>query len=97
MIGGPCQYHPTKHRFLSLREAQVICGYPPSYEFIGQIGDCYAQVARAVMPPVGRWLALNVKRALLKDEEFFGHVREVNLEKRTVTILPDPRKVKARA
>ena len=91
MIGGPCQYHPYQHRFLSLRESQVICGYPESYQFIGQIGDCYAQVARAVMPPVGRWLARNVKRAILNGAKSYIHVREVNLEKGTVTDLPDPR------
>lgn len=64
MIGGAHMFHPEEDRALSYQEAALLCGYPPGYEFVGRLGDRYCQIARAVMPPVGEWLAGNVKRAL---------------------------------
>lgn len=68
-IGGAHLYHPEEHRLTSVKESQVICGYPPSYEFVAtSVGDCYTQMARAVMPPVGQWLGENVIRAVRTND-----------------------------
>jgi DNA (cytosine-5)-methyltransferase 1 len=64
MIGGAHQFHPEHDRMITVKEAQVLCGYPYEFEFVGRIGHCYPQMAKAVLPPVGKWLAENVSRAL---------------------------------
>ena len=69
MIGGPHIIHPSVDRFITIKEAQVICGYPRDYEFVaGSPGAVYPQIARAVMPPVGAWLGANVARAVARNE-----------------------------
>jgi DNA (cytosine-5)-methyltransferase 1 len=64
VTGGQHLYHPTEIRHLSIKEQQLLCGYPYDYEFQGKVTVCYAQIARAVLPPVGKWLASQVRAAL---------------------------------
>lgn len=66
--GHPDYIHPTKDRYLSVLESQLLCGYPEDYEFCGTMLQQYAQVAKAVTPPAGRWIAGEVKRALLANK-----------------------------
>lgn len=54
--------HPTEHRFMTMKELQILCGFPRDYEFIAD-GDM-GQISRGVCPPVGEWLARNVARAI---------------------------------
>lgn len=68
VTGDPCLYHPEENRVLSVREAQVLCGYPADYEFVGAIGRKYAQIAQAVTPPVGRWLGKTLIQALKAEK-----------------------------
>src|SRR6266705_6127449 len=58
---GNTMYHPTEPRALGIEEAKAICGYPPEFRLAepASIG-WWALLARAVMPPVGRWLARSV-------------------------------------
>jgi site-specific DNA-cytosine methylase len=63
-VGGFHYYHPTEARHLTIRETQVLCGYPSTYEFTDRLDTCYRQIAQAVMPPVGRWLANVIADAL---------------------------------
>lgn len=59
---GDKVYHPTKHRLLGINEAKAVCGYPLDFELVGRQGpELGSLLARAVMPPVGRWLAKAVK------------------------------------
>ncbi len=58
--------HPTEDRGLSLKELAILCGYPPSYEFIGARDA--GQIGRGVCPPVGAWVAKNVRRCLERQE-----------------------------
>lgn len=82
VIGGPVQFHPEEDRFLSLREVATLCGYPYDYQFIGtSLNDMYAQVARAVMPPVGHWLGGVVKKSLAAGLRESGNIHLVDLEK----------------
>jgi site-specific DNA-cytosine methylase len=66
--GTPNFIHPWKMRYLSTFETQLLCGYPEDYEFVGSMIDVYAQISKAVTPPAGRWIAGEVKRALLADK-----------------------------
>ena len=56
ITGGPQFFHPTHHRPLTVKEQQVMCGYPHDYEFVGGVNDKYAQIAKAVLPPAARWI-----------------------------------------
>ena len=70
MSGSYTIIHPTKNRPLYLREIKALCGYPMSYRFIegGKIDPpntgLLSQLARAVLPPVGEWIAKCVKAGL---------------------------------
>lgn len=66
--GGPAPVvmhelvHPTEHRGLSIKELAILTGYPATYEFIG--ANDAGQVGRGVCPPVGEYLAREVKHAI---------------------------------
>lgn len=64
LLGGAHLFHPVKHRYITVEEAAALCGYPRGFEFIGGLSKQYAQVAQAVMPPVGEYLARMVRRGL---------------------------------
>lgn len=64
---GTTLYHPERDRPVSLREFQVLCGYPPEYEFMGCSSMKYRQVGQAVLPPTARWLGKNLARAIEVD------------------------------
>ena len=49
--------HPTKHRFLGISEMKVLCGYPLDFRLGGLPSQHPSLLARAVLPPVGEWLA----------------------------------------
>jgi len=96
LTGGATKYHPTEHRYITLLEQQVLCGYPLTYEFEGpNLSDKYAQTAQAVMPPVGEWLARNVARGIREDVPVSSlDPKLVDLEKNLIgTASPEWRKV----
>jgi DNA (cytosine-5)-methyltransferase 1 len=64
VTGSAHLYHWGEHRTLSVDEMKVICGYPANYEFVGRLGDRYAQIAKAVLPPPAEWLARQVRAAI---------------------------------
>lgn len=57
LLGIPHKYHPRKDRIITVEESAALCGYPRSFVFKGTVSKQYAQVAQAVMPPVGEYLA----------------------------------------
>ena len=57
-------YHPTEHRMLGIEEQKAICGYPPDFVLDGPIGGQASLLARAVLPPVGEWLARAIAATL---------------------------------
>jgi len=62
---GDKVYHPTEHRLLGINEAKAVCGYPPDFQLAGRQGpELGSLLARAVMPPVGRWLASAVSKTI---------------------------------
>lgn len=69
VTGGQHLYHPSEPRALTILEQQLLCGYPRDYEFVGAPSSQYAQIAKAVLPPAGNWLARNVRKALEANEK----------------------------
>lgn len=61
--------HPTEDRLITVREWCELCGYPPDYRFVARSHKeaCHL-IARGVLPPVGEWLARNVRRCIERDE-----------------------------
>ena len=57
--------HPVEHRGLSVREAARIQGFPDAFTFHGTRQQQYRLVGNAVPPPIGRWLAQQIKERLL--------------------------------
>lgn len=57
MTGGPHLHHPDEPRPITVAEAAAVCGYPPGYAFVGPMASQYSQMAKAVTPPAGEWLA----------------------------------------
>lgn len=64
LTGGAKQFHPFDDRLISVEESAALCGYPRNFEFVGGTSKQYAQVAQAVMPPVGEYLARMVRGSL---------------------------------
>lgn len=50
-------YHPDEERMLGENELKRICGYPLDFKLDGSRAEYGGLLARAVMPPVGEWLA----------------------------------------
>lgn len=69
ITGGRSFVHPTEHRFLTVEEQAALCGYPASYEFQGAISGQYAQIGKAVMPPVAEYLARVVAMGLKRNRQ----------------------------
>lgn len=67
ITGGRSFVHPVEHRFLTVEEQQLLCGYPPGYVFKGAVSGQYAQIGKAVMPPVAAYLASVVAAGLKKN------------------------------
>lgn len=62
--GGATIVHPFENRFLSVKECQVLGGWPASYKFDGALSGQYAQVAKAVQPAAAAWLARGLAEGL---------------------------------
>lgn len=56
--------HPSGRRRLSVYEAMLLQGFPKDFVLEGNLSEQVEQVSNAVPPPLGRSIALAVKRAL---------------------------------
>jgi DNA (cytosine-5)-methyltransferase 1 len=57
--------HPEENRGMSVREAARIQGFPDTFHFSGSREEQYRLVGNAVPPPIGYWLAEQIKEKLL--------------------------------
>ena len=48
--------HPKYNRAITVREAALLQGFPPNFEFHGSLWSCARQVGNAVPPPIARAL-----------------------------------------
>lgn len=69
ITGGRSFIHPTEHRFITVEEQQLLCGYPPWFVFKGSIASQYAQIGKAVMPPMAEHLAEVVAAGLRRNKK----------------------------
>jgi site-specific DNA-cytosine methylase len=84
-LGGASLFHPNEHRYLSIGEAAYLSGYPADFEFQGSISSCFAQMGKAVLPPVGEHLAYDAKRSIISGiplkKSDLGNAREFTIGK----------------
>jgi len=61
--------HPEQHRGLSPREAALLQGFPPDYQFEGPFDDKFKQIGNAVPPLVASKLAKHMVDTLRAEED----------------------------
>lgn len=66
--GSGCLFHPVFDRSISVQEAKAFGGYPQSFHVRGSVNSKFAELFKAVMPPVANWLAARVKSALIENK-----------------------------
>lgn len=66
--GNRIYVHPTEDRYLGVNEMKAICGYPLDFKLNGNPLGHSSLLARAVLPPVGKWIGQQVKIALDKPK-----------------------------
>lgn len=86
LTGGATLVHPTEDRYITVAESAALCGYPSGFKFVGSMVEQYKQVAQAVTPPVGAWLAGIVKAGLTQKKPAAKAVRLVDLRPRPIII-----------
>lgn len=77
-VGGDL-YHPTENRIIGIQESKAICGYPPDFQLAPPEKEWASLLARAVMPPVGFWLARAIATTLTQREARSPTERRVTL------------------
>lgn len=93
VTGGTQHIHFSKDRWLSVPESAALCGYPPSFEFKGHLGGQYAQIAQAVMPPVGEYIARMAAAAIKAKKPGPGGFEQVEIfqeevQRQQLIVLP---------
>lgn len=69
ILGGLKALHPTEPRYLTMSEYLRLCGAPADMKFAsGSLPTNTAELSRAVMAPVGRWLGEAVAAGLEKPK-----------------------------
>lgn len=89
LTGSATKIHTTKDRFVTVAEMKSLCIVPEDFKFEGCLSSKYAQVAKAVMPPVGEYVAAvaadGIKRARPADpdrrEQVWVHADRVEMTK----------------
>jgi DNA (cytosine-5)-methyltransferase 1 len=103
---GDKYYHPNVDRLIGINEAKALCGYPPDFQLAGNPSGWASLLARAVMPPVGYWLANALRSTLAQPDASWNErcvtlvdVREPDRPPRDLTgqYLDDAGRVRLRA
>lgn len=69
ITGGPTIIHPDYRRFITVREAARIFGYPDNYTFEGNTTNGYAQIGKAVTVQMGKFLGRCARETMIAEEE----------------------------
>ena len=81
-ITGDYFIHPTEHRFMGGRELRRLNGFPLDYRFEGRPQYHASFLARGVCPPVGEWLARNIRAGIERGQPIDQpRVRTVDLSR----------------
>lgn len=70
--------HPEQHRGLSVREAALLQGFPPTFTFEGPFDDKYKQIGNAVSPMFARAVAEHLDREWVADHTTGLSNREID-------------------
>jgi len=82
ILGGLITLHPTEPRYLTYAEYLRLCGAPVDWvPSSSSLSTTTAELSRAVMPPVGRWLATAVAEGLKQRPLKAPQYRLVDLSK----------------
>ena len=69
MLASFMRLHPSQPRMLDWHEWLAMCGLPPTWQTAcTHFDSATRELARAVMPGVGKWIATAVKKGLSKHE-----------------------------
>jgi hypothetical protein len=91
LTGSATKIHPTEHRFISIEESKAICSVPKDFKLQGSMTSKYAQVAKAVMPRVGEYIAACAARAIKKNFKVkTPSVRQVTVLSHSVEEVQQP-------
>jgi len=60
--------HPFQDRGLSIREAALLQGFPPDYQFKGSLDDAFRQIGNAVPPAFAACLGMHVLGEILTED-----------------------------
>lgn len=85
---GDKYYHPTEERMLGYNEMLAICGYPPDWKLAPPESGWASLLARAVMPPVGFWLARAVMATLAQPDAAWADRRVTLIDARKPGVEP---------
>lgn len=89
------QLHPFEPRMFTWKEQLALCGLPLDFQGSGGgNGADFIQLSRAVMPPVGEWLALAVRDGLDRRAPRYPTYRVIHLDNgpdkiREEELMPD--------
>lgn len=61
--------HPEQHRGLTVREAALLQGFPPNFEFLGPFDDRFSQIGNAVPPKFAAFLAAHIFGELTSEDD----------------------------
>lgn len=64
LMSNDQQAHPFEPRFLTLSEMKALCGLPKTWKPNPKYSEAGQEMARAVLPDVGKWLGRTVKEGL---------------------------------
>lgn len=87
LTGSATKIHPRKSRYISIAETKALCGVPREFKMHGTLDDKYAQLAKAVMPPVGEYVAACSAAAIRSNLKITSPlVRQVVVHKDTIDV-----------
>ena len=81
-------HHPTEPRKLGIQEMKAICGYPPDFQLAGPTQGHPSLLARAVLPPVGEWLARAIRATLELPDGGWADRTVTRVDVRTPGVMP---------
>lgn len=79
---GNKYYHPTENRMIGVQEMKALCGYPPDFKLAPPESGWGSMLARAVMPPVGAWLARALADTLSQADAAWSDRRVTKIDLR---------------
>lgn len=82
-------FHWEQERLLGVNEMKALCGYPQDFKLAPPQRGWPSMLARAVMPPVGEWLARSVASTLSDAEGSWGDRRVFKVDTRHQGIEPE--------